>query len=192
MAVAFEIVDIDQHTVGLKEAHATIARMSHALDDMHGVLASIVEDVHRQTLAQFVSEGAALGDPWAALDPSTVAAKTTAGYGLPDWPLVATGQMMDSATSDSGPYSVGDVAEHEAWLSLDWERDGWNIPALHQTGVPWEIVHRRAYTTRTGEHVSGTSYWWHLPARPFWEATDRLADEGAEKIARWVMFNPLA
>jgi ligand-binding SRPBCC domain-containing protein len=71
------------------------------------------------------------------------------------------------------------------------DRDGWNIPALQQLGVPWRIVNRRAYTTHSGERVAATSYWWHLPARPFWKATDELADEGANRIVAWV-YNPLA
>ena len=191
MAVAFEIATVDTHVYGLTAADARLAWIDHALHHMHGVMEGIVSDVHRQTLAQFASEGGALGDPWAPLDPSTVEDKTQEGYLFPGWPLVASGKMMDSATSNDGPYSVGATLEHEAWLSLDWERDGYNIPALHQTGVPWRIVHRRAYTTKAGEQVPATSYWWHLPARPFWRATDMLGDEGVDRIVAWV-FNPLA
>jgi len=187
----FELIDIDTHLIGYTAAKTRIHWMEHALDDMHGVLEGIVGDVHRQTLEQFVSEGAALGDPWEPLDPSTVQDKTLAGAAFPDWPLVDTGEMMDSATTSDGPYSVGDTLEHEAWLSLDMDRDGWNIPALQQLGVPWRIVNRRAYTTHSGERVAATSYWWHLPARPFWKATDELADEGANRIVAWV-YNPLA
>lgn len=185
-----EIIDITSQLFGVTEAKAQLEWMEHALDDMHGVLEGIVGDIHRQTLAQFVSEGAFLGDPWEALDPSTVKDKTMAGDLFPDWPLVASGEMMDSATSNEGDFSVSDVMEHEALLTLDWERDGWNIPALQQLGVPREWVHRRAYVTSTGKHVKATAYWWELPSRPFWEATDHLEDEGADRIVAWVMFDP--
>lgn len=189
MAIAdFEYIDVDTHVIGLADAKAQLHWMEHALDDMNSVLEDIVADIHRQTLAQFVSEGSALGDPWDQLDPTTVADKTRSEDAFPEWPLVATGAMMDSATSQTGPFSVGDVLEHQAWLGLDWDRDGWNIPLLHQLGVPETLVRRRAYTRHDGTHVAATSYLWHLPARPFWKATDALADEGADHIARWVMF----
>lgn len=182
------IVDADTHLYGATRAIASLDMMDHALDDMHGVLEGIVSDIHRQTLTQFASEGAALGDPWTPLDPSTVAEKEHEGAPFPDWPLVRTGEMMDSATSSSGPYSVGDTLEHEAWLSLDWERDGWNIPLLQQMGVPWRSVTARRHRADGTVHL--VTYMWHLPSRPFWEATDRLADEGADRIVAHVM-NPI-
>lgn len=185
---SFEIVTIEQHLIGYTEAHARLKWMEHALADLHGPLEEIVDDIHRQTVAQFASEGAALGDPWAPLDPSTVEDKTRSGDMFPTWPLVATGAMMDSATSNDGPYSVGDTYEQEAWLGLDFERDGYNIPLLQQLGVP------RRQVTAHRHHKDGSpytvTYWWHLPSRPFWEATDALADEGADQIIARV-FNPI-
>ncbi len=180
-----ELIDIDTHLFGLADAKAQVHWSEHALEHMHEPLEGIVDDIHRQTLQQFLSDGGLLGDPWDALDPSTVAEKATHGYLFPAWPLIATGKMMDSATSSSGPYSVGDILEHEAALSLDWERDGWNIPLLHQLGVPRRLVtqhrHRKDGTGYT------VTYWWHLPSRPFWEATDRLGDEGLDRIADWIL-----
>lgn len=179
----FEILDIDTYTVGLDAAQRMLHELEAALADMHGPLEEIVEDFHRQTLAQFVSEGAVLGDPWDALEESTVAEKASTGALFPEWPLVDTGRMMESATSNEGPYSVGEIGDEQATLSLDWERDGYNIPLLHQLGVPRRMVHRRAYVTHTGKHVAATSYMWHLPSRPFWGVTDALADEGIDHIA---------
>jgi hypothetical protein len=182
MSVA--LVEIDTHVFGLPSAEAQLAWIEHALADMHEPLEGIVEDIHRQTLAAFTSEGSIIGEPWEQLDPSTVKDKTREGFPFPDWPLVATGEMMDSASSNSGPYSVGATYEHQAWLSLDWERDGWNIPALHQLGVPWRLV------TQHRHHKDGSAYtvtyWWHLPSRPFWKATDYLADEGIDRIEDWI------
>ena len=187
MAVV-EFGTIETHLVGWAPAEARLLAIEHALEDMREPLEQIEGDIHRQTLAQFVSEGGALGDPWAPLDPSTVRDKTAAGDLFPGWPLVATGKMMDSATSSTGPYSGGETLEHQAWMTLNWERDGWNIPALHQLGVPWREVtqhrHRKDGSTYT------VSYLWHLPSRPFWEATDELADRGADRIADHV-FVPL-
>lgn len=175
----------ESHLEGGARASAEIELMEHALADMHDVLKDIVADIHRQTLAQFASEGAALGDPWTPLDPSTIAEKERSGAPFPDWPLVDTGKMMDSATSSDGPYSVGDTMEHEAWLSLDWERDGYNIPLLHQVGVPWRLVTARRHRADGTTHL--VSYMWHLPSRPFWQATDALADEGADRIVAHVL-----
>lgn len=182
--MAVEIIE-DARLEGAAHAAAEIALMDHALSDMHDVLDGIIRDIHRQTLAQFASEGAALGDPWSPLAPSTVAEKTREGAPFPDWPLVRTGQMMDSATSSDGPFSVGETMEHEAWLSLDWERDGYNIPLLHQLGVPWRMVTARRHRADGTTHM--VSYMWHLPARPFWEATDALADDGADRIIAHVL-----
>lgn len=185
MAVDFAVVDVDTHIVGLADAKAQLHWMEHALEHMHEPLEGIVDDIHRQTLAQFASEGGLLGDPWAPLDPSTVQDKTRQGDLFPGWPLVATGEMMDSASSSTGPFSVGETLEHEAWLSLDWERDGWNIPLLQQLGVePRQVTQHRHHKDGTPYTVT---YWWHLPSRPFWKATDQLADEGADQISRWVM-----
>lgn len=184
MPVDFAMADIDTHLFGLAEAHKTLEGLEYRLEHLHDPLEKIVGDIHRQTLAAFVSEGSAIGESWDALDPSTVQDKT-GRFPFPDWPLVATGEMLDSATSNTGPFSVGETLEQEAWLSLDWERDGWNIPLLQQLGVP------RREVTQHRHHKDGTAYtvtyWWHLPSRPFWKATDHLAEEGADQIVDFVM-----
>lgn len=183
MAVDFAIADLDTHLFGLAEAHATLRAMEYRLDHMHEPLEEIVSDIHRQTLAAFVSHGAALGEPWEALDPSTVAEKT-GRYPFPDWPLVASGQLMISATGD-GDYSLTDIGQHTAELALDFDRDGWNIAALQQTGVPRrEVTQNRHHEDGSGYTVS---FMWHLPARPYWKATDHLAEEGADHIVDFVM-----
>jgi hypothetical protein len=185
MAVAVEYVDVDTRLLGYAEAHAVLSWMGHALEHMHEPLEGIVGDIHRQTLAQFLSEGEALGDPWDKLADSTIADKAAHGYAFPEWPLVASGKLMDSATSSHGPYSRDGILEHEAMLELDWERDGWNIPLLHQLGVPRRLVTQHRHHKDGSEYT--VSYLWHLPSRPFWEATEELADEGADRIVDWVM-----
>lgn len=180
-----EVVEVETHVYGLAGAKAQLRWSEHALDDMRDPIEGIVEDIHRQTLQQFLTEGGALGSPWDELDPSTIAEKATHGYAFPDWPLVASGAMMDSATSNAGPYSVTDVAEHEAVLTLDWFRGGWNIPLLHQLGVPWRMVTQHRH--RKDGSAYTVSYMWHLPSRPFWEATDRLGEEGLDRLADWIL-----
>lgn len=187
----FAVIDIDSYTVGFDTARARIREIEAALANMHEPVDEIVKDIHRQTLAQFVSEGAALGDPWEPLEPGTVKDKAAGGALFAEWPLVDTGALMDSASSTTGPFSVSDILDHSATLELDFERDGWNIAALQQLGVEPRMVHRRAYVTHEGTHVRATSYEWHLPARPYWEATEALGEEGLEHIAVHI-FQPLA
>lgn len=190
MAVDVEIVDIESHLFGLAHAEATLAGIEYRLEHMHPALEGIVRDVERHTLEQFESRGSVSGDPWAALEPGTVREKTREGWPTPDWPLVRSGALLESATSPVGPFSRQEVLDSEAALGIDWDRDGWQIPVLHQEGVPWREVHRRAYTRADGTHVAGASYMWHLPARPIFTVTDQLADQGAERIAVYI-FNPL-
>lgn len=190
MAVV-EIGTIDAHVIGWADAEARLHAMERALENMHEPLEGIVRDVERHTLEQFETWGAISGDPWAALDPSTVSEKAREHDPTPDWPLVATGALLESATSPVGPFSEGETLESEAWLGVDWERDGYQIPVLHQQGVPWTEVHRKAYTRADGTPVKATSYMWHLPARPIYTVTDELADKGATRIEAHV-FNPLA
>ena len=191
MPVAFEMVDIDTHWVGAAEADRTIDAMIDALGNMHDVVEGIRDDMYRHTLAQFESRGGVSGSVWDALDPSTVAEKQAAGSLTPDWPLVRTGELLESATSPIGEYSGTEVLRSEAWIDVDWQRDGWQIPVLHQEGVPERLVHRRAYTRSDGVKVSGATYLWHLPARPIFTITDELVDKGADRIIAHV-FNPFA
>lgn len=186
-----EIGTIDSHLVGWSAAQVRLHRIEWALENMHDPLEEIVGDVHRHTAEQFASWGAVSGDPWEHLAASTVRSKRSKGYLTPEWPLVATGDMMASATSSEGPFSEGETLESEAWLGVDWEENGYQIPVLHQEGVPWRIVHRRAYTRADGTRVGATSYLWHLPARPIFTVTDELARQGSDRIVAHV-FNPLA
>jgi hypothetical protein len=186
-----EIGSIDTHLAGWTAAEARLHAMERALENMHDPLEGIVGDVHRHTLEQFASWGDVSGTPWEPLAASTIREKEAHHYPAPGWPLVATGALMASATTSEGPFSEGEVLEQEAWLGVDWEEGGYQIPVLHQEGVPWTEVHRRAYTRADGVEVGATSYMWHLPARPIFTVTDELADKGAARIAAHV-WNPLA
>lgn len=186
-----EIGTIDTQLVGWTPgADDRLEAIEAALEDMHRPLVEIRDDVYDHTLEQFASWGAESGDPWEHLAPSTIAEKSAHHYPAPEWPLVATGELMDSASTETGPFSEGEVLTSEAWIGVDWERDGYQIPVLHQEGVPWEVVHRRAYTRSDGTDVKATSYLWHLPSRPIFTVTDELADQGLDHIVAYV-FNPI-
>lgn len=191
MPVDVEIIDVESHLFGAAHAEATLAGMEYRLEHMRPALTGIVREVERHTLEQFESRGSVSGDPWAPLEQGTIREKRREGSLTPDWPLVRTGALLESATSPAGPFSRQEVLESEAALGVDWDRDGWQIPVLHQEGVPWREVHRKSYTRADGTHVAATSYMWHLPARPIFTVTDELADRGADRIVRYVMFNPL-
>lgn len=187
MAVAFEMGDIDTYTIGATEAELTLEAMYHRLEHMHDPLAGIIRDMEHHTLAQFETRGGVSGELWAALDPSTVREKM--GYPDPEWPLVRTGALLESATSPVGPFSEGETLDSEAWMGVDWERDGYQIPVLHQEGVPWRLVTQHRH--RKDGSAYTVTYRWHLPSRPIFTITDDLVDEGAERIVAHV-FNPLA
>jgi hypothetical protein len=190
MAIA-TVETIEGHVLGWPAAESRLERMLWALEHMHEPLQEIVSDVREHTLEQFETRGAISGDEWEHLAASTIASKEREHYPAPEWPLVASGELMASATTDAGEYSEGETLDSEAWLGVDWERDGYQIGVLHQQGVPWTEVHRRAYTRADGTHVAGASYMWHLPSRPIFTVTDELADKGAERIVAHV-FNPLS
>jgi hypothetical protein len=112
--------------------------------------AEVVYDWTRQRFDQWGN-----GD-WPPLAESTVQKKTQAGYAEPDRPLYAEGNLYESVTSQSGPYSVpiqivdNDEAQGIV-ISVDWEEGGWQIPTLLSVG-----------TQQSGGN---------LPARPIWPPT---------------------
>lgn len=187
MATEFEMVDVDSHWVGRTEAQARLDAMSAALENMHEPLAGIMRDMERHTLDQFETRGGASGDLWEALEPSTIREKM--GYPDPSWPLVRTGELLESATSPVGAFSEGATLDSQAWMGVDWERDGWQIAALHQEGVPWREVTQHRH--RKDGSVYEVTYLWHLPARPIFMITEELVSEGADRIVAHV-WNPLA
>lgn len=185
----FVMVDVDTALIGRDRAVATLFGIDAALHDMRGPLRGVINDLHRQSDAQFASLGSAAGTPWEPLDPTTVSGKMRMGYPAPGWPLIATGELRESAVGH-GPYNYGETSTMSATFGLEMDRDGWNIAALQQFGVPWRRVHRRAYVTRLGHHIKATSYMWHLPSRPMIVSTSALADDGMDRIVAHI-WNPL-
>jgi hypothetical protein len=180
------IVDIEAHCVGLDRADFLLDHMFAALEDMSGPIGRIEDDMYAHTAQWMMSEGDGSYTP---LEASTIRNKIRMGYPDAGKPLFATGALYASASTKAGPYSLHDVGRTEGFIAVDWERDGWNIAALHQYGVGEELVHRRAYVTRAGHHVPATSYMWHLPARPIFTITEALVALGDDHIVDHV-FQP--
>jgi hypothetical protein len=174
-----DIIDIDSHLTGATSARAQLDAIEAALADMHDPLEQIIDDLQHQSDLQFSTLGGAAGTPWDPLDPTTVSNKMKMGYPLPGWPLVATGTLRGSAAGE-GPYRYGDVGEQEATFGLDMSRNGYNIAALQQYGVPWREVTQHRHSSRGHEYT--VHYQWHLPARPMIVSTEALADQGARHI----------
>lgn len=181
-----EIIDIETHLYGYTAAKLRLAKMEFNLEHMHDVVAGMLDDAAIQTEAQFSSEGVAAGTPWAPLEESTIRSKDREGDPFPEWPLVASGAMMASEVG-FGPYTEQEIFDTQAYIGVDWEKEGYQIPALHQEGVAPELVHRRGYTRADGTQVAATSYMWHLPSRPTFLATEKLEDLGAARIEEHVM-----
>lgn len=181
------IIDVESTLIGGDRAELLLDRMQIALEDMHGPLKDIINDLQDQAEAQFASLGVAAGTPWEPLASSTVANKVRSGYPAPGWPLVATGELRESAAGH-GPYGYGETADMSATFGLNMDRDGWNIAALQQFGVPWEHV------TQHRHHKDGTTYevgyMWHLPSRPMLVSSEALEEKGADRIVAHV-FAPM-
>lgn len=177
------IIDIESYCLGLHEAEDRLDAMIAALDDMHGPLGEILDDFHHHTAQWMLSSGDGTYPP---LEASTIRNKVASGSPFPGLPLFETGALFASAIGD-GPFTLEGVGRMEAFEGLDWEKDGYNIAALHQTGVPERLV------TQHRHHTDGTPYEvtfpWHLPSRPIFTITDALISLGADHIVDHV-FQP--
>jgi hypothetical protein len=117
--------------------------------------------IYEETKHRFDTEG---DGEWPPLAESTVASKESAGYGEPSKPLVAEGNLFESATSPYGPYSQRirtDNAEAQQIVMLvDWENDGWQIPVVQTEGTDDAGV---------GHHT-------RIPARPIWPPAEQMRE----------------
>lgn len=183
-----EIIDIRSQLIGGDLARARLDAMQIALADMRGPIKAIINDMQDQADAQFASLGAAAQTPWAPLALDTIRNKMAAGYPAPGWPLVATGELRESAVGH-GPFGYGETSEQEGSYGLNMDRDGWNIAALQQWGVPWEHVTQHRH--RKDGSMYEVGFMWHLPPRPMLVATEQLLQDGADRIVEHVFSNPL-
>jgi hypothetical protein len=175
------IVDIETHCLGLDRMQARLDEMIAAFDDMAPPIRKIEDDMYAHTAEWMSSSG---DGSYAPLEESTIRNKIRMGYPDAGKPLFASGALFESASTPVGPYSVHDVARTEGFIAVDWERDGWNIAALHQYGVGEELVtQHRHRTLKDGTREEYTvTFPWHLPARPIFTITDALVSLGADQI----------
>lgn len=173
-------VDIYEYCVGLDDALASLEGMDAALHDMHGPLETTMGAFHTHTREWIESAGEGTYDP---LSPSTLREKERLGF--PPDPLIRSGELLESAAGH-GPFSYGDVLDMEGEFGLEWLKDGYNIAALHQSGVPWREVTQHRHSRRDG-HEFTVHFLWHLPARPIFEIDDGTVDTGADAIIEHVL-----
>jgi phage gpG-like protein len=135
---------------GLDPAKANLTALGDSLHDFTDALTTLGETLilyFGQTV--FVSQGEALGDPWAALAPSTVAEKEKKYPGRGT--LVRTGELQNSFYDDVTPLSlfVSNNAKTPGGQSLfeihqlgtsGGRGRGHNIPARHMIGVNASVV----------------------------------------------------
>lgn len=125
-----------------------------ALGDWRLVMQEAAQVFYEGVEERFESRG---GGTWPSLAASTLSGKRRLGYAYPDWPLVATGDLMASATGAGGPYQVLRVSEFGLEIGLDWE--------------PWIY------------HQEGTD---QMPARPIFVLSDQTVVEITRRLERKV------
>lgn len=126
----FDIEIITAHgwnTVGRK-----LTAIEGSLADMHDALEAATEIVYEHERQLFDSWG---DGHWPPLAESTIQRKAAQGYGEPQRPLYAMGNLFESVTSPHGPYSTREITDHQAVIGVDWDNNGYQIPVLHQEGT---------------------------------------------------------
>lgn len=102
---------------------------------------------------------------WAPLADSTVASKTSQGAGDPARPLYLEGNLYESATSPSGPWSYRIVEHDKVVMGIDWDEGGYQIPMILSHGAG------EGGMFPSGAHGPN----WSIPARPIWPNVAHLA-----------------
>lgn len=137
------------------------ARMAR-LQDLRPEMEKASELIYEHTARWFDSRGEGT---WPDLADSTVAGKVSQGYAEPERPLYAEGNLRESVTSPSGPYSSVVYPHDGVVVSVDWDVGGWQIPVVLSEG-----------TTTAG--VGHTTV---IPPRPIWPVTGSQADLNLRK-----------
>jgi hypothetical protein len=106
------------------------ARMAR-LADLYPEMEQASELFYDETRAWYDSRG---DGTWAPLAASTIAAKISQGRSDPGRPLYAEGNLRESATSASGPYSYRIIDHRSVIMGVDWDVGGWQIPMILSYG----------------------------------------------------------
>lgn len=121
------MVTLRLEAVGTQALVRTLKRYQDAVLDLREPFEQVADRFAQMELAQFTSQGAASGDPWAPLSPGYAAWKERRYPGRPI--LVRTGQLRRDLTRR--PFGVEAITSDEMRLgtSLRYAR-------YHQTGTP--------------------------------------------------------
>ena len=121
------------------------------MHDLRPQLEEATALIYEATRQRFDSGG---DGEWPPLAESTVARKASQGAAEPEKILYAFGNLFESATSPSGPYSTQIFpTDHAVVIGVDWEEHGAQIPMVLSQGDG------------------------HVPSRPIWPNAETLAPE---------------
>lgn len=140
-------------TSGATQIDLRLSRRIAALRNLRPQLEEATLLVYEATRQRFDSGG---DGEWPPLAESTVARKASQGAGEPEKILYEFGNLYESATSPSGPYSTQIFpTDHAVVIGVDWEEHGHQIPMVLSEGDG------------------------HVPARPIWPDAEMLMPEVA-------------
>lgn len=156
---------IDAQLVGVDEAMLVLRQRMARLADMTIPLAKATGVVYEATRQHYET------NDWPPLAESTIARKASQGYAEPDRPLYAEGNLFESATSPSGPYStVVHPTPHSVVLGIDWDVGGWQIPMVLSEGT----------------QTAGRGHSTVIPSRPIWAPVDETYIEVGTILLEWL------
>jgi hypothetical protein len=147
-------------SVGATEIVLRAKTRAARLTDLTPELEAGTELIYEATRQWYDSAG---DGTWPQLAESTIQRKASQGFAEPERILYAEGNLYESATSPSGPYSFRTTTgQNDVLIGVDWNEDGWQIPVVHYYGTD----------------NAGASHNVHIPARPIWPAeTSHEAEE---------------
>lgn len=121
-------LDLHVSVLGEDVVSRTLLRFADSVEDARPAFGAIMRIFEAAALRQFASEGAAGGEPWAPLAPSTLARKP-AGKGI----LENSGRLLNSLVA-GGSGGAGDSLRFLGRQEMRW---GTSVPyaAFHQHGT---------------------------------------------------------
>lgn len=150
-------------TSGATQIELGLERRIAALANLRPQLEEAAMLVYEATRQRFDSSG---DGEWAPLAESTVARKASQGAAEPARLLWEEGNLYESATSPTGPYSYEVFpTDHAVVIGIDWEEDGVQIPQVLSQGAG------ASGGFPAGRHSAD----WSIPARPIWPRSETLA-----------------
>lgn len=161
-------MNVQVHAYGTDEIIAALDAKLARLANLAVPLAEATTIIYEATRQHFESAG---DGAWPPLAESTVARKASQGMAEPEKALYASGNLFESATSPSGPYStVTHPTTHSVVMGIDWDEDGWQLPMVLSQGTD---------TAGRGHHT-------RIPSRPIWAPTTEVATEVGALLLDWV------